>query len=162
VDKSGPIGEKDSRQEKSVKRMDQTKQAARQDALKDKDVISMCVRLWGVPWQPLGFSSVFYWGRRFPLPMPHNGLQKNLLWCPYQYSSNIRKSKGTKLLVQYPETLSGETTACFFAAQKFNPPHPPRGVRSPSPGAALHSGERVKHSETIVESHESRNGVKAN
>jgi len=127
VDKSGPIGEKDSRLEKSVERMDQAKQAARQDALKDKDVISKRVRLWGVPWQLLGFSSVFYWGRRFPLPMPHNDLQKSLLWC--FSTSNIRKSKGTKLLAQYPETLSGETTACFFAAQRFTPPHPPLGVR---------------------------------
>jgi len=117
VDKSGPIGEKGSRQEKSDERVE----TGGMDALKDKDVISKRVRLWGVPWRPLGLSSVFDWGRRFPLPMPHNGLQKKTFGGVS--TSKIRKSKGTKLLAQFPETLSGEITACLFAAQKFTPPH---------------------------------------
>jgi len=115
VGKSGPIGERDSRQEKSVERMDQAKREACQDALKDKDVISKRMWLWGVPWQLLGLSEI-------PTAHAAQGLTKKTFGGVS--TSKIRKSKGTKLLAQYPETLSGEITAFSSAAQKFTPPPP--------------------------------------
>ena len=127
-----------------------SKREACQDALKDKDVISKRVRLWGVPWRPLGLSSVFDWGRRFPLAVPHNGLQKkpSVVFLPVRFGRISGQNYSHNSRKPYQEKSQH-----VFSLPKNSPPptYPvPRGEVTP-PRASLHSGEKVKHSETRLD-----------